>query len=42
VCLRDLVNIWLLPGHFLHECLHCHPEKNIFFSVYCILYSLQR
>lgn len=21
VCLGDFVNIWLLPGHFLHECL---------------------
>lgn len=21
VCLSDFVNIWLLPGHFLHECL---------------------
>lgn len=40
VCLGDLVNIWLLPGHFLHECLQGHTKTTCFqFVLYTIFTS---
>ena len=40
VCLGDRVNIWLFPGHFLHECLQGHTKTTCFqFVLYTVFTS---
>lgn len=39
VCLGDFVNIGLLPGHFLHECLQGKSDKCASCLVYVLLQS---